>query len=169
MTHVGEGRCPKHVIDVAWKPPPISWINLNTHGAANLESGRAGCCGLLREPGGNWIAGFAKQLGQCNAYVAALWGVYEGLLLAKERGYCHIEMKVDSIVVVRSCLDPLQGGGEGLSLLRRIRSIKVNDLELNIIISIVKQMGVLIHLPILALVLVRILSILIELHLLWCI
>jgi hypothetical protein len=40
-------------------------------------------CGVSN---GNWICGFAKSLGTCNAFVAELWGVLEGLNLARVQG-----------------------------------------------------------------------------------
>ncbi|MCI77767.1 histone H2A [Trifolium medium] len=33
-------------------------------------------------------------MGVCSSYVAELWGVYEGLKLAWERGYHHVELHV---------------------------------------------------------------------------
>lgn len=66
-------------INVMWIPPSSGWLKLNTDGASKTSSDRSGCGGLLRGPDGQWIHGFATQLGFCSAYVAELWGVYEGL------------------------------------------------------------------------------------------
>ncbi|PNY17996.1 ribonuclease H [Trifolium pratense] len=51
---------------------------LNTDGAAKKETGMTGCGGLLRDSNGRWVVRFAKNLGNTNAYMADLWGLYEG-------------------------------------------------------------------------------------------
>jgi hypothetical protein len=64
-------------------------------------------CGVSN---GNWICGFAKSLGTCNAFVAELWGVLEGLNLARVQGYGTMGYRavkhcIDSEVVVRVLKD----------------------------------------------------------------
>lgn len=54
--------------------------------AAKSSLGVAGCGGLLRDYNGVWIGGFAKHLGVCSTYVAELWGVLEGLNMARTFG-----------------------------------------------------------------------------------
>lgn len=46
-----------------------------------------------------WLCGFSKCLGRCNAYVAKLWRVYEGLKIAPNRGYSIFELIVDSKII----------------------------------------------------------------------
>ncbi|MCI38977.1 ribonuclease H, partial [Trifolium medium] len=36
----------------------------------------AGCGGVVRGSQGEWIGGYAKCVGMCNAFVAELWGGY---------------------------------------------------------------------------------------------
>jgi hypothetical protein len=59
---------------VKWTPPRIGWVKLNTNGASK-EGKRAGCGAFIRGSDMEWIGGFAKFLGTCNAYVAELRGV----------------------------------------------------------------------------------------------
>lgn len=40
---------------------------------------KAACGDIVKSSGDYWISSFAKSLGSCNAYVAELWGFYEGL------------------------------------------------------------------------------------------
>jgi len=87
----------------------------------------AGCGGVLRDDNGKWICGFSKWLGVCSAYVAELWGVLEGLKMARERGFHKVELDVDSKVVVSNLVDGKGGPVTGLSLLTNIISL----LELN--------------------------------------
>lgn len=54
--------------------------------AAKSSLGVVGCGGLLRDYNGVWIGGFAKHLGVCSTYVAELWGVLEGLNMARTFG-----------------------------------------------------------------------------------
>ncbi|MCI44373.1 ribonuclease H protein, partial [Trifolium medium] len=46
--------------------------------------------------------GFTKGLGACSAYVAKLWGVLEGLKMARVCGVRKLEIHIDSMVVVTS-------------------------------------------------------------------
>lgn len=70
---------------VQWTPPAPCWVCLNIDGSARTNS--AGCGGLLRGDQGEWLGGFAKCLGMASAFEAELWGVLEGLKLAKAKGF----------------------------------------------------------------------------------
>ncbi|GAU10662.1 hypothetical protein TSUD_425690 [Trifolium subterraneum] len=71
----GSSRC----IVIRWRAPRRDCICLNTDGA--LLGGVAGCGGGFRDSNGACKGGFAKNIGSVGAYVAELWGVYEGLIL----------------------------------------------------------------------------------------
>jgi ribonuclease HI len=47
-----------------------------------------------------WFGGFAKQIGYTNAYIAELWGAYEGLRWMRTKGYMNVELQMNSLVVV---------------------------------------------------------------------
>ncbi|KAK2365373.1 Polynucleotidyl transferase, ribonuclease H superfamily protein [Trifolium repens] len=51
---------------------------------------------------GRWIYGFTKNLGTASAYMAELWGLHEGLLLARSCCVQQLEIQLDSNVVVCS-------------------------------------------------------------------
>ncbi|KAK2449914.1 TMV resistance protein N [Trifolium repens] len=70
-------------VHISWLPPPPGWIVMNSDGAVKTSEHRAGCRGVLRNDNRTWIAGFAKALGDTTAYMAELWGIYEGLKIAK--------------------------------------------------------------------------------------
>jgi hypothetical protein len=82
------------VENISWKPPKIGWICLNTNG---LSKGgyTTGYGGVLRGENGECICGFSKGLGSCDSYVAELWGAFEGLKLARARGFHRVELHVD--------------------------------------------------------------------------
>lgn len=42
-----------------------------------------------------------KHLGHTSAYMAELWGLYQGLCLAKNQGVLKLEVQIDSAVIVR--------------------------------------------------------------------
>jgi ribonuclease HI len=54
-----------------------------------------------------WLGGFSKYVGMCSAYVAELWGVYEGLRYARRLGFILVELNVDSLVVAKTLMDGL--------------------------------------------------------------
>jgi ribonuclease HI len=72
------------------------WMDLsyNTNG---LSKGgyTTGYGGVLQGENGECICGFSKGLGSCDSYVAELWGAFEGLKLARARGFHRVELHVD--------------------------------------------------------------------------
>ncbi|KAG7556791.1 Ribonuclease H domain [Arabidopsis suecica] len=78
----------------------ISWLKLSTDGASHGNPGPATAGGALRGEDGEWLGGFALNIGICSAPLAELWGVYYGLVIAWERGFRRVELEVDSELVV---------------------------------------------------------------------
>ncbi|MCH98804.1 ribonuclease H protein, partial [Trifolium medium] len=73
-------------VEIGWKPPSSSFVRPNTDGARK-DNNKAGCGGIIRGNQGEWLGGFAKGVGECSAFIAELWGVFEGLSLAKRMGF----------------------------------------------------------------------------------
>jgi len=44
---------------IAWTPPLVRWVKLNTDGASHENPGLETTCGVLRDGEGQWIHGFA--------------------------------------------------------------------------------------------------------------
>jgi ribonuclease HI len=86
-------------VNIAWISPPTDWFALNIDGAAKQSEKTAGCGGVIRDDKGSWIDGFAKALGDTTAYMAELWGIYEGLTIAHRRGVMKLELRTDSQVL----------------------------------------------------------------------
>jgi hypothetical protein len=59
---------------IKWHAPKEGFIKINTDGACRSDQ-LAGCGGVIRGSQGEWIRGFAKNVGRCNAFMAELWGV----------------------------------------------------------------------------------------------
>ncbi|KAG5058883.1 hypothetical protein JHK82_013869 [Glycine max] len=45
----------------------------------------AGCGALIRDHQGRWVCGLAYKIGIMSPYIAELWGVCQGLIMARER------------------------------------------------------------------------------------
>lgn len=78
---------------------------MNSDGASKEASQSAGCGGVLREVDGQWVGGFAQNLGFTTAYMAERCGggegVFEGLKVAHLLGVQALEVQLDSLVVVK--------------------------------------------------------------------
>jgi ribonuclease HI len=117
--------------EIRWWPPDSGWIRLNTDGASKGGQ-NAGCGGVFRGDKGEWICGFSKGLGSCSAYVAELWGVFEGLKLARSNGYRKVELHIDSSSVVSSISRDQGGNVVGPTLLHNIRRLIDQDWEVQV-------------------------------------
>lgn len=73
---------------VSWSPPRKSYVKLNVNGS---------CGGIIRDDQGRWICAFSKFVGKCNALMADIWGIYEGLKLIVARGFERVEINCDSL------------------------------------------------------------------------
>lgn len=85
---------------VKWEPPRDGWMKINTDGASHGNPGRATAGGVLRDETGTWRGGYALNIGICSVPLAELWEVYYGLYIAWERRVTHLELEVDSKVLV---------------------------------------------------------------------
>jgi ribonuclease HI len=119
-------RAEKVVNLIGWKPPRESFIKLNTDGAYKVNQ-VAGCGGVIRGSHGEWLGGFAKGVGLCSAFVAELWGVFEGLSLAYRPGFRNVELEVDSETVVCVIKTGCLKSNGGYSLLKRIKQLMAKD------------------------------------------
>jgi ribonuclease HI len=121
----------KSLVNIGWTPPISGWVKINTDGARRRD-GRAGCGGLIRGENKEWLGGFSKYIGQCSAFVAELWGVFEGLKLAQFKGFKKVELSVDSQVVINSIKNGDEGNAMGYRLVQRIRQMLELNWEINI-------------------------------------
>ncbi|CAN1773739.1 Putative ribonuclease H protein At1g65750 [Linum perenne] len=80
----------------SWEPAPPEWVTLNSDGSVISKSGQAAAGGLIRDHQGRCLAAFTMNLGKCSITRAELRGAVSGLKLAWERGYCKIQLQLDS-------------------------------------------------------------------------
>ena len=71
------------------------WIKLNSDGSVANDR-RASCEGLLHGTQGEFLGGFAANLGVCLISVAEIWDAYYGLLLAWNKGFCKVLLEMES-------------------------------------------------------------------------
>ncbi|KAK4283002.1 hypothetical protein QN277_000008 [Acacia crassicarpa] len=81
------------------KPVPGRW-KLNVDGAVSSLCAEAGCGGVLRDDSGQWLAGFLKKLGICDALNSELWAMAEGLSLAWDLGIRKVMLESDAASAV---------------------------------------------------------------------
>jgi L1 cell adhesion molecule like protein len=131
ISHVATQVSYKEVAHIGWKRPEGDWIMLNTDGASRGNS-VAGCGGLLRNSNGQWLGGFSHHLGSCNAYLAELWGVLDGLKLAYDRGFKKIALHIDSYVVVQTLQSDKDGSVVGWRVIHEIKRLLAMEWEVRI-------------------------------------
>lgn len=128
-TYSDEGVRPRVWRDIGWRPPEEGWVCLNTDRAAKGAPGLAGCGGIFRDDQGRWVRGFTKHLGLTTAFVAELWGVYEGLKMTRELGLSKLVVHLDSLTVVQSITRNEDGNSAGYMLLKNICDLIGMDWE----------------------------------------
>ena len=74
---------------------------LNTDGAVKMASGLASAGGLIRDSASGWVTGFVLNIGVTNSLMAELWGVREGLLLARSLGLHDVVVELDALIIVQ--------------------------------------------------------------------
>jgi ribonuclease HI len=114
------------VKQIRWWPPKELFVKINTDGAYKADQ-VAGCGGVIRGMHGEWLGGFAKGVGLCSAFVAELWGVYEGLRQCHRMGFRKVELDIDSMAVVSVLKNRRSSSSSGCSLLKRIWRLMQHD------------------------------------------
>ncbi|MCI02556.1 ribonuclease H protein, partial [Trifolium medium] len=117
---------------IGWIPPTGDFVKLNTDGAWKHHN-IAGCGGIIRGSQGEWLGGFAKGVGSYSAFVAELWGVFEGLSHARRLSFSAVELNIDSVTVVNVITKGNLQSPVGAMLVRNIRRLMDLDWEVNIV------------------------------------
>ena len=89
----------KNLSHVGWKPPPSGFYKLNTDGSTQGNPGRASAGGLLRDHNGTWIGNFSRDIG-FNPMAAELWGLRDGLILARNLNIIKNLIEIDALNVL---------------------------------------------------------------------
>ncbi|KAF7840818.1 putative non-LTR retroelement reverse transcriptase [Senna tora] len=81
---------------VGWACPSEGWVKCNTDGASRGRGSRAGCGGVIRDGSSAWLGGFSRELRNCNALLAEIWGFVYGADLAWRLGFRRVCFELDS-------------------------------------------------------------------------
>ncbi|KAL0000416.1 hypothetical protein SO802_014197 [Lithocarpus litseifolius] len=85
---------------IRWERPTSGWVKLNTDGSSLGNPGMAGSGGVIRDEEGNWLVGFARNIGITTSFQAELWGLRDGLTLCVEHNFSAVEVELDARVVL---------------------------------------------------------------------
>ncbi|MCI20530.1 ribonuclease H protein, partial [Trifolium medium] len=88
-----------NIIEVLWQPPLNLWVKCNIDGAAKGYPGLAACAGLFRDNSGDFIGGFAKNLGLASSLFAELMGAILAIEIAQNKGWNNMWLETDSKLV----------------------------------------------------------------------
>ncbi|KAK2983720.1 hypothetical protein RJ640_016624 [Escallonia rubra] len=81
---------PRKVTLVQWHPPSPGFLKLNTDGSAFGQPGPASYGGLIRGEKGEWICGYAGNIGIRTSLTAEICCIYKGLCLIREKNMCRV-------------------------------------------------------------------------------
>ncbi|MBA0733032.1 hypothetical protein Gogos_017084 [Gossypium gossypioides] len=73
-----------------------NWVCLNMDGAMKLDSGLATAGGALRDRHEGWIIGCNRNLARCSVLNPELWGILDGLKIAKDQNYDGVSIKAEN-------------------------------------------------------------------------
>lgn len=94
-------------------------IKINTDGTIK-ENLQDRCGSIIQDASGDWLGGFSKYLSNYSAFMAELWGVLEGMNLAKSLGLRKVEVNIDSTLVVSALKSRKSNNVKSLAIIRRI-------------------------------------------------
>ncbi|PKI41804.1 hypothetical protein CRG98_037804 [Punica granatum] len=108
------------------------WVKVNTDGSSRGNSGLAGAGGVIRGEDGQWIEGFAHNVGFATSVIAELWGALIGLQYAWDLGLWRIVLEVDSEVVKLMITRPSPTAASTKLLVEDIRELLIRDWQVQI-------------------------------------
>lgn len=98
----------KEQVLLCWSFPHHGWYKLNVDGSYRSGSGCIAGGGVIRNQEGEWLSGFAANLGTGKVIEAELWALYRGLELAWKSGLAPLEVETDSTTVLKLMHNPVE-------------------------------------------------------------
>ena len=92
------------VLHIGWKPPPFRFHKLNTDGFAKGNPGLASAGSVIRDHRGSWIGSFNRAIGHTHSLAAKLWGLRDGLSIARSLNIKKLLIKTDAQAAVNIIL-----------------------------------------------------------------
>ncbi|KAI0527418.1 hypothetical protein KFK09_003018 [Dendrobium nobile] len=104
---------------VIWLKPSFPYVKLNTDGFVGVNS--AGMDSIIRNYFGNPIAAFSRPLNFYSVLTAELLGLSYGLDLCLRLGFHHVNIEVDSKLVIHVISDNNAGSLQNFYTIRKIK------------------------------------------------
>lgn len=92
-------------LTISWLPPLEGKFKLNVDGVSKERSNQAGSRCILRDNGGHWLLGSARNLGYCLPLLAELWEVLMGHELAWEKSFKNPILEINLLSVMELLSD----------------------------------------------------------------
>ncbi|BFG15821.1 hypothetical protein CerSpe_020950 [Prunus speciosa] len=99
-SQVGGTKAPKMPLLLTWEPPELGQFKLNVDGSRRCASGSIGAGGVIRNSLGDWVSGFAVNLGKGQILEAEVWGLFFGLQIAIAKGIRRLSVEMDAATAV---------------------------------------------------------------------
>jgi hypothetical protein len=113
------------ITNVIKKVNQAGWVCLNID--ETCINGSIGCGGVIRGNEGEWLHGFSKFIGKGDAYIVESWGVLEGIKLARRLNFTKVEVRRDSLGVVKDITNKKASQMNGRALIGRIGQLMDHD------------------------------------------
>ena len=82
------------------------------------------CCGgLIRDSNDQWLKGYVRKIETCDALYDEMWGMYEGLKIAKREVYSQLTVESGSKLLMDMLTENCKINGAISILIRRIRDL----------------------------------------------
>lgn len=79
----------------SWTAPPQGFVKLNVDGSRDRLTGLITAGGAIRNAKADWLNGFMLKIGIGSVLEAELWGVFRGILLARDNGFRKVWIEPD--------------------------------------------------------------------------
>nr|POE89082.1 putative ribonuclease h protein [Quercus suber] len=104
LTSIPPSHMPKARTRGKWIKPPLGWFKLNTDTSVTYH--KVGGGGLICDPEGQWVQGFARHIGTTSVLMAELWALRDGIHMAKNLHIHNLVINVDSAKAVNLLSSP---------------------------------------------------------------
>ncbi|KAK8510248.1 hypothetical protein V6N11_000540 [Hibiscus sabdariffa] len=85
----------------SWLRSPLGWVKVNADASVNLADGKAAIGCVIRDDHGDWIRGFARNVGRCSILFAKLWAVHDSLVQAWSLDFRRVIIETDYLEILR--------------------------------------------------------------------
>ncbi|KAE8736038.1 hypothetical protein F3Y22_tig00000218pilonHSYRG00238 [Hibiscus syriacus] len=114
-----------------WNKPEQNWVKANADGAMGGALGTAAAGGVMCDHHGNWIRGFSRSIGICNALKVELWALHDILVMVWSMGFRKVEVESDCKTAV-SLINNRSSGMDGCTIVKLIKDLLAREWEVKV-------------------------------------